>query len=89
MRPTLDKIVKVQVTNDRINYRTKEDNKPVAWWTGYICVSNTNIAVEHLMTIARAEGKAVNERMLIERIFKGADLGLYTIGEFQFTVKGI
>lgn len=82
-------ITKVQVTNDRINYRTAGCNKPAHWWTGYVCVDNTNIMVEHLMTIARKEGKATTERKLIDRIFHGQSLGLYNIGEFEFTIQGI
>lgn len=89
MRTTQDKIIKVQVTNDRLSYRTSGCNKPTEWWTGYVCVDNTNILVEHLMTVARAEGKATTERKLIERIFQGENLGLYVIGEFQFVIQGL
>lgn len=88
MRPTLDKVIKVQVTNDRINYRTDNCPKPTGW-TGYVCVSHPNIMVEHLMTLARKEGKANTERKLIERIFHGESLGLYNIGEFEFTIQGL
>lgn len=89
MRTTQDKITKVQVNNDRISYRTSGCNKPDGWWTGYVCVDNTNILVEHLMTVARRDGKATTERKLIDRIFQGESLSLYTIGEFQFVVQGL
>lgn len=89
MRTTQDKITKVQVTNDRISYRTSGCNKPTDWWTGYVCVSNTNIMIEHLLTVARRDGKATTERKLIDRIFQGENLGLYTISEFQFVIQGL
>ena len=89
MRTTQDKIIKVQVTDGRLSYRTSGCDKPAHWWTGYVCVDNTNILVEHLMTVARRDGKATTERKLIDRIFQGENLGLYTIGEFQFVIQGL
>lgn len=42
--------------------------------------------IEHLKTLSRAEGKATTERKLIDRIFHGESLGLYTIGLFEVNV---
>lgn len=91
---TSDKIVRVRVEQFKVNasgegrlfYKTEGDGKPNDWWTGYIEVNSINLLVEHLMTVARSEGKATTERKLVDRVFKGAALGLYIIGEFQVQV---
>ena len=83
---TTDKVTAVQVTETTLRYKTIGDGKPTEWWSGYFKVDNMNLLVEHLMTTARAEGKATTERKLVDRVFKGAALGLYIIGEFQVQV---
>lgn len=93
-KTTSDKIVRVEIERFKVNakgegrlfYKTEGDGKPSDWWTGYIEVDSINLLVEHLKTVARAEGKAGTERKLVDRVFKGEALGLYVIGEFQVTV---
>jgi len=78
----MSRIIKVQVTNNRLSYRVASDAHLVGW-SGYIECNAINIMIEHLMTIARRDGKATTERKLIDRIFQGENLGLYNIGEFS------
>lgn len=78
----MSRIIKVQVTNNRVSYRVAEDATLIGW-SGYIECDSVELMIEHLMTVARAEGKATTERKLVDRIFKGEALGLYRIGEFQ------
>jgi len=81
----MSRIIKVQVTNNRVSYRVASDAHLVGW-SGYIECSAINIMIEHLMTVARRDGKATTERKLIERVFQGENLGLYRIGTFEVNI---
>jgi hypothetical protein len=81
----MSRIIKVTITNNRLSYRTVEDSN-LTGWSGYIECDAINIMIEHLMTVARRDGKATTERKLIDRIFQGENLGLYNIGEFSVNV---
>ncbi len=85
-KTTNDKITAVQIESGRLSYKTLGDGKPSVWWSGYVEVDSVGLLIEHLKTVARAEGKATTERKLVDRIFKGEALGLYKIGEFQVQV---
>lgn len=76
---TNDKITKVRITPARLSYTTVASE-------GFIECDAVGIMIEHLKTLSRAEGKATTERKLIDRIFHGESLGLYTIGLFEVNV---
>lgn len=79
----MNKIIAVQLTNTRLSYKVEGD----IGWSGYVEVDSVGLLREHLVTVARAEGKATTERKLVDRIFKGEALGLYRIGTFEVNVQ--